>query len=176
MRIIDQFCDAYRQWDGRSAVGDVYLTAIMQFLGGHARRGNNPYEPGEYSLEAMREELEFLTGEMHMDAAFLIASIVRAVESELVEASESYGAKLGEMRRQTDAMERMLDAYQGPIPEHAQQGLRSLLKSAWSLHEHPADAPRPDQQRVMDWRDLMAPVTDRDNLERAYEEQWGEPE
>lgn len=35
-------------WDERSNVGDVYLTPIMQYLGGRVRRGNDPHELGEY--------------------------------------------------------------------------------------------------------------------------------
>jgi hypothetical protein len=136
VRIIEQFCDAYEIWDGRSNVGDVYFTPIMEYLGGHARRSNDPHELGEYEIGDVRQELLYLTGEMKMDAAFLVASLIRAVDAELVATSESYGK---------------------------------------GLTQSPAGSPRPDQKRIADWRELMAPVIDRANLERAYAEQWGEP-
>ena len=51
LAILDRFCDAYDEWDRRSNVGDVYLTPIMQYLGGHARRGIPSDELGEYRVE-----------------------------------------------------------------------------------------------------------------------------
>lgn len=176
MRIAEQFCDAYADWDQRSNVGDVYLTPIMQYLGGHIRRGNDPHELGEYEVDDLRSELLYLTGEVHMDAAFLVASLVRAVDAELVATSEAYGKKLEALGQQKAAMDQIFEQYGGPVPEHALESMRTALDSVWALHQHPSDAPRDDQQRITDWRELMAPIIERENLERAYTEQWGEPE
>ncbi|HEX8917757.1 MAG TPA: hypothetical protein VF898_04605 [Chloroflexota bacterium] len=176
MRIIEQFCDAYAEWDERSNVGDVYLTPIMQDLGGHIRRGNDPDELGEYEVENMRDELLYLTREIHMDAAFLVASLIRAIDAELIATSEAYGETLETLTQKRAAMEQIFEQYGGPVPEHALQSMKNTLDSVWALHEEPSDAPRRDQQRITDWRDIMAPIIDRDNLERAYTEQWGEPE
>jgi len=174
--IIEQFCGAYAEWDDRSNVGDVYLTPIMQYLGGHVRRGNDPHELGEYEVDDMRDELLYLTGEMKMDAAFLVSSLVRAVDVELVETSVAYGQKLEALPRQRAVMEQIVEQHGGTIPDHALQSMRNMVDSAWALHEQLSDAPRADQQRIVDWRQIMAPIIDRENLERAYTEQWGEEE
>ncbi|GAC1472489.1 MAG: hypothetical protein PVSMB7_25220 [Chloroflexota bacterium] len=81
-------------WNEQSNAGDVYLTPIMQYLGGHGRRGNDPHELGEYEVADMRTELEYLTDLVHMDATFLVASLIRAVKAEPIVTPENYGKTL----------------------------------------------------------------------------------
>jgi hypothetical protein len=42
----------------------------------------------------LRGELQYLTGQLGIDAAFLISSLIRAVDAELVDPSERYGYRL----------------------------------------------------------------------------------
>jgi hypothetical protein len=176
VRLIDQFCAAYAEWDDRSNVGDVYLTPIMQYLGGHVRRGNDPHELGEYEIDDVREELMHLTRDLLMDAAFLVASLIRAIDVELVETSESYGKKLESLSQKRAVMEQLFEQHGATVPKQALESMRSTFDSVWALHDHSTTEPRPDQQRIIDWRELMGPIIDRQNLEQAHREQWGDPD
>jgi hypothetical protein len=176
MRIIDDFCDAYARWDARSQVGDVYLTPAMQFIGGHARRGADPSQLGEYTVHDLRAELYYLIDELQLDASFLIASLVRAIEAELIETSVAFSESIPKLQQQKAYVELLFESYAGPLHRRIIQGMRETVESAWRLHGVLSEAVRPEQQRVTDWREVMAPIIDRENLERARTEQWGGPE
>ena len=207
--LIDQFCEAIEEYGRRTGETSSPIHWTTWFTGGwRALKAIDRVDPatvpperrrtltvgevtGRHTVDQVRDWLNTLVHKLGVDQGFLITALVRAIEDELEELSESYAKGLRNRRKHLAMMEKIaadpeelatviehMNAKRAPGEEpFTEATLLSHIEHFRRWSTPSLEDQRRNRTALTVWREVTAPIIDRRNVRKASNafarEEWG---